>query len=166
MHIRNCWFFCMLHFYSIMNKHMNLQIRTVMCLHWICTTVHEINHMPDTSSLSICCWASCLALALAWMITELKPHPIGHVQHIIEWQQQLLSADCNDHSGYQGWGQVLFEVLESSTSTFSYLQVQVQVQVLRVLGRHQIHQVLFQSSTSTLVTNNSIFHSTTDGLRY
>ena len=46
----------------------------------------------------------------------------------------------------QGWGQVLFEVLESSTSTFSYLQVQVQV--LRVLGRHQVHQVLFQSSTS------------------
>ena len=31
---------------------------------------------------------------------------------------------------------------------FSYLQVQVQVQVLRVLGRHQVHQVLFQSSTS------------------
>ena len=45
----------------------------------------------------------------------------------------------------QGRGQVLFKVLESSTSTFSYLQVQVQVQVLRVLGRHQVH---FQSSTS------------------
>ena len=49
---------------------------------------------------------------------------------------------------FQGWGQVLFKVLESSTSTFSYLQVQVQVQVLWVLGRHQVHQVLFQSSTS------------------
>ena len=48
----------------------------------------------------------------------------------------------------QGWGQVLFEVLESSTSTFSYLQVQVQIQVLRVLGRHQVHQVIFQSITS------------------
>ena len=46
----------------------------------------------------------------------------------------------------QGWGKVLFEGLESNTSTFSYLQVQVQV--LRVLRRHQVHQLLFQSSTS------------------
>ena len=47
-------------------------------------------------------------------------------------------------------GQVLFEVLESSTSTFHNLQVQVQV--LKVIGRHQVHQVLFQSSIRTLVT--------------
>ena len=52
------------------------------------------------------------------------------------------------HHTDQGWGQVLFEVLESSTSTFSFLQVQVQVQLLKVLGRHQVHQILFQSSTS------------------
>ena len=49
-----------------------------------------------------------------------------------------------------GLGSSTFKVLESSTSIFSYLQVQVQVQVLRVLGRHQVHQVLFQSSTSQI----------------
>ena len=47
---------------------------------------------------------------------------------------------CVSGTVTQSWGQVLFEVLESSTSPFSYLQVQVQV--FRVLG------VLFQSSTS------------------
>ena len=40
----------------------------------------------------------------------------------------------------QGWGQVLSEVLEWSTY-FSVLQVQVQV--LKILGKHQVHQVLF-----------------------
>ena len=64
---------------------------------------------------------------------------LAHHNKLIAWSEEHL---------VQGWGQVLFRVLESSTSTFSYLQVQVQVQVLRVLGRHQVHQVLFQSSTS------------------
>ena len=37
---------------------------------------------------------------------------------------------------------------------FSNLQIQVQVQVLTVLGWHQVHQVLFKSSTSTKYIGN------------
>ena len=86
---------------------------------------------------------------------EVEPDILNYLC-MLKWAIIAQVVSCN-----QGWGQVLFEVLESSTSTFSYLQVQVQV--LRVLGRHQ---VLFQSSTSTLATNNSTSHSTADGLSW
>ena len=79
---------------------------------------------------------------LPFLAKSMKVHIVHISYHICDTSQK----DCT--CTQQGWGQVLFEVLESSTSTFSYLQVQVQVQVLRVLGRHQVHQVLFQSSTS------------------
>ena len=103
-------------------------------------------------------WICYCSLMKSWLIMgflhKICTRPIGRLV-----SQFYSSLGCFYPSGttgrvvssntdQQGWGQVLFEVLESSTSTFSYLQVQVQVQVLRVLGRHQVHQVLFQSSTS------------------
>ena len=69
----------------------------------------------------------------------------------------------------QGWGQVLFEVLESSTSTSSYFQVQVPVQVQNNWKKSSTSSTLsikYKSSTCTLVTNNSSSRSPADGLCY
>ena len=100
--------------------------------------------------------------ALAW---KKKPQEWPKCKKTVSGSKCAYLMSCD-----QGWGQVLFEVLESSTIIFfifaSTSTSSSTQSTWKTSSTSSNFSIKYKSSTSTLVTNNSTSHSTADGLCY